>query len=178
MPKISERIWCSTLKLIFPGNKLWHPKITDLSSSPAFRTSLSRVKLHREGGRDGLKALNQAAGPFPVRGCDFMENTLRDKDLYIYYRNRFLYSCGLQQKTRTHYWFPTSCRFSKQLSGKNSVPCGICRHCWIIPRNFKQNYTSLSIGIFWRQRFISPPFRMVVIFVQGDILHLSFHLVG
>lgn len=58
-------------------------KITDLSYSAAFRTSLSRDSLHREDGRDGPKAFSQAAGPFPVLGSDFMENTLRDKDLYI-----------------------------------------------------------------------------------------------
>lgn len=62
-------------------------KITDLSYSAAFRTSLSRARLHRDDGlvttgRDGLKAFKQAAGPFPVLGYDLVENTLRVKDLY------------------------------------------------------------------------------------------------
>lgn len=51
--------------------------------SAAFRTFLSRARLHREDGRDSLKAFSQAAGPFPVLDYDFMENTLRNKGLYI-----------------------------------------------------------------------------------------------
>lgn len=83
MPIISERIWYSTLDVTVCFQERLISKITDLSYLAASITSLSRARLHREDGRDGLKAFNQAAGPFPVLHYDFMENTLRDKDLYI-----------------------------------------------------------------------------------------------
>lgn len=73
MPITSERIWYSTLDVTVYFQERLISKITDLSYLSAFRTSLSRARLHREDGRDGLKAFNQAAGPFPVLGYDFME---------------------------------------------------------------------------------------------------------
>lgn len=83
MPVVSEIALHSALDVTVCFQEGPISKITDISYSAAFRTSIPRTKLHREDGRDGLKAFNQSAGPLLVLDYDFMENTLRDKDLYI-----------------------------------------------------------------------------------------------